>query len=213
MPLALVKHLQTGPLYRRCDYAGFLRRTAATLLDLVILAALSIGGQGAWYFISPATWSTTRGQVGVGLAVWAFAFVYIFGWRFFMNGTPGYRIMRIRYAYVLSGRPPASAVLLRSLSAILLMWVLAIDHFWILLDDRKQAWHDKISGFYVVKCKARPVGTAQVVQRIVNILGLSMVFLDPLPDQDEIAADSPSAVVPARPAQAPDAADSAPGEG
>jgi hypothetical protein len=57
------------------------------------------------------------------------------------------------------------------------------------------------------------VGTAQVVQRIVNILGLSMVFLDPLPDQDEIAADSPSAVVPARPAQAPDAADSAPGEG
>ncbi len=178
--------MQTGPLYRSCDYAGFLRRTTATILDILIIFAAWLLGGGLWELLAPGLVVTRAGQAGAILAMYAFAFVYIFGWRFFQNGTPGYRIMRIRYAYVLSGRPPVSAVLLRSLSAVLLMWVLAIDYIWILFDDRKQAWHDKISGFYVVKRTAQPVGTAAVVQRIVNIFGLSLVFLDPKPDQDEI---------------------------
>lgn len=178
--------VKTGPLYRTCDYAGFLRRTAATVLDVLIIVTLWIAGAGLWSILAPNVWNTTAGQAGVLLAMYGFAFVYVFGWRFFPNGTPGYRIMRIRYAYVLEGRPPVSAVLLRSLSAVLLMWVLAIDYIWILFDDRKQAWHDKISGFYVVKRRAEPVGTAPVVQRIVNIFGLSLVFLDPKPDQDDI---------------------------
>jgi uncharacterized RDD family membrane protein YckC len=67
------------------------------------------------------------------------ALIYFFGFRFLTNGTPGYRIVRIRYAYMLSGEPPWMSIAFRSFLAGFLMWVFALDHLWILFDERKQA--------------------------------------------------------------------------
>ena len=87
--------------------------------------------------------------------------------------------MRIRYAYMLSGRPSVTMLLYRSMMALFLLWFFALDHFWILFDERKQAWHDKVSGFYVVKCRAEPVGTVRVVRRVINFMMLTFVVWEP----------------------------------
>jgi uncharacterized RDD family membrane protein YckC len=41
--------------------------------------------------------------------------------------------------------------LVRGLSAIFSLAVLAIGALWILRDPERQAWHDKIAGTYVVR--------------------------------------------------------------
>ena len=69
--------------------------------------------------------------------------------------------------------------MLRSLSAVFLMWFFALDHFWILFDERKQAWHDKVSSFYVIKRYAQPIGTRRIVQGITNIFGLTFICMEP----------------------------------
>jgi uncharacterized RDD family membrane protein YckC len=115
------------------------------------------------------------------------ALVYLIGFRFSMKGTPGYRVVRIRYAYALSGEPAWYSIAFRSVLAIFLMWIFALDHFWILFDRRKQAWHDKVSGFYVVKSGAQPIKTQRVVQRMVNFMMFTFVVWEPaaIAEQDQ----------------------------
>ncbi len=91
--------------------------------------------------------------------------------------------MRIRYAYMFDRKPTPLAVMFRAVvAAALTVMCLAVDHLWILGDPRKQAWHDKVSGFYVVKTRAQPVGTTTIVQRVTTIMGLTFIFWEPLHD-------------------------------
>ncbi len=100
-------------------------------------------------------------------------------------GTPGYRIMRIRYAYAFDRRPSFLAILYRAGMAVFLMLFFLLDHIWILFDPHKQAWHDKVSGFYVVKCDAKPTGTRPVRRRYINFMMLTFPVWEP--DGEEIA--------------------------
>ncbi len=172
----------TGPAYKHEDYAGFIRRTAALLFDimLVILASILIGG--ICISIPSIPWTEEQED-----AVLAFVFtmtflLYMLGFRLSLKGTPGYRLFRIRYAYMLDGKPTALTLLFRSFVAVVLLLFFALDHLWILFDEHKQAWHDKLSGFYVVKRKAQPCGTQRVTQRIINFMMLTFVVWEGAPE-------------------------------
>lgn len=168
-----------GPCYAPRDYAGFWRRTLALVLDAIFLLLVRAMMFLGWYFGVPGAQEDRASLAWPAIGWWLIALVYLFGFRFTTRGTPGYRLVGIRYAYILAGEPPWQAIALRSLAAILLWWLFALDHFWILFDARKQAWHDKVSGFYVVKRKAQPIGTERVVQRVTNFLGMTFVSLEP----------------------------------
>src|SRR5687767_6912953 len=100
-----------GPIYDRKDYAGFIRRSLALIIDFIILAIVSIAVSWIWYCTAPNEW-VTENQIAIGLLImW---FVYMIGFRMTANGTLGYRIMGIRYAYMLSEKPPMLAILYRS---------------------------------------------------------------------------------------------------
>jgi hypothetical protein len=91
--------------------------------------------------------------------------------------------MRIRYQSVVEGRPLLLARAYRSTLAFVFMFAflaLFLDHLWILFDERKQAWHDKMSGFYVIRNKARPIGSTAVQQRVINFMGLTLFVWEPL---------------------------------
>lgn len=168
-----------GPIYDRRDYAGFIRRTTALVIDTAILVAIYEATVWGWYGVAPAEWVTEAAYFRIAVGSCVLSFGYMFGFRFLERGTPGYRILRIRYAYMFSRKPTKAAIMLRSLSAVFLMWFFALDHFWILFDERKQSWHDKVSSFYVIKRSAQPVGTRRIVQSVTNIFGLTFICMEP----------------------------------
>ena len=76
--------------------------------------------------------------------------------------------------------PGIVAILIGIVVPVMLFF--AFDHIWILFDEHKQAWHDKLAGFYVVKRKARPCGTQRVTQRIINFMMLTFVVWEGAPE-------------------------------
>lgn len=170
---------QVGPIYDRQAYAGFIRRSTALVIDGILLVGAWIGAPWIWYWAAPAGWVTEGSYRWVYFGMLVMALGYLIGFRLTTSGTPGYRIMRIRYATMLSGKPAVSSLLFRAVLALFLMWFFALDHLWILFDERKQAWHDKVSGFYVVKCDARPVGTGRIVRRVIQFMMLTFVVWEP----------------------------------
>jgi uncharacterized RDD family membrane protein YckC len=112
--------------------------------------------------------------------------------RFTTRGTLGYRVMGIRYAYMLDERPGPGTILLRALAALALMWIFLLDHLWILFDEHKQAWHDKLTGFYVIKKNAQPTGRRRMQRQIIGIMGYSFLVWEPTESDDNRVAVSPT---------------------
>jgi len=174
-----------GPVFARRDHAGFIRRTAALALDFVLLCGAYGLMVAALEYCSPDAWHDDEGWLlDEVVVVYSFSFcvlavIYTLGFRLSTYGTPGYRIMRIRYAYALGGRPSLLAILYRAGMAVFLMLFFCLDHIWILFDPRKQAWHDKVSGFYVVKCSAEPIATRPVRREFINFMMLTFPVWEP----------------------------------
>ncbi len=168
-----------GPVYERGDYAGFIRRTVALVFDFLFLVFLYVVVPECWYEFAPAEWVTDESYVWVYYGLFLFAVAYCVGLRMTTGGTLGYRVMRIRYASMFDEKVTWMSVSYRALITIFLLWTFAFDHLWILFDKHKQAWHDKVSGFYVIKCKARPKGTQQVERRLINFMMLTFPVWEP----------------------------------
>ncbi|HRX83875.1 MAG TPA: RDD family protein [Phycisphaerae bacterium] len=194
-----------GPVYAPSDYAGFIRRTAALVLDVVILATLAWGAQWAWYYLGPTGWVTRDSYRWIRTVTYVFSLLYLCGLRLTQRGTLGYRIMGIEYVYMLDERPSRWALAFRAMLAPLLMTFFALDHFWILVDKRKQAWHDKVTGFYVVKRHAQPRATVQMVQRAINFMLLTFIVWEPAGAGENSTSLLPGDALPvgAPPAMAP----------
>ena len=157
-----------------------MRRTVALVLDAAILL-------GFWFVmgfasISVAPYTMERDEAWDGLAIlwWMIALLYSLVFRMTPRGTLGYRIVGIRYAHMLSDRPAWTALAYRAAIALFLLWIFALDHLWILFNRHKQAWHDKVAGFYVVRSNARPIGTRRVVRRVINFMMLTFVVWEPM---------------------------------
>lgn len=174
-----------GPLFAQSDYAGFFRRMLALLIDAIIVVAALVGALAACEHVQYA-YSIYLYQAHHVVVAWLLsALAYNLGFRLSVYGTPGYRLMRIRYAYMLTGRPSKLWVVTRSLWAVFLTSFFALNHLWILFDARKQAWHDKLSGFYVVKRQAKPIGEQRIVRRVIGFLGYNLVVWEPVTEHEE----------------------------
>ncbi len=169
-----------GPVYARKDYAGFIRRSLALAIDFLLLATFWVISLWGWSFLAPCPWVTERAYAWSYLILLLFSVVYLLGMRLTMRGTLGYRLMRIRYAYMLDQSPGMVMILFRGVAALGLMWIFALDHLWILFDEQKQSWHDKLTGFYVVKSRAQPVGKVRVQRRLVGVMGYSFLVWEPV---------------------------------
>lgn len=175
----------TGPVYAPEDYAGFIRRTAALVIDILIVFAVWFAAGEILPSAALSNWFTEDGyfipsiEAGYHLSLWVLAVLYMLGLRLTSGGTIGYRIARIRYAYALGDKPPVFMILYRAFIAVFLLWFFALDHIWIAFDERKQAWHDKVSGFYVIKCGARPIATRPVVRRYIQFMLLTFPVWEP----------------------------------
>jgi uncharacterized RDD family membrane protein YckC len=152
------------PSRRGGPYAGFITRALAFIIDLAALSVAlllvavpiqSIVGFFTLYGVfarSSATGQAVRTiitivtiLVSAGLGV-----AYPIGFWVLLGQTPGKVIMGLRVVRLDGRRLTLGSAMLRYLG----YWVSAAPLFlgfaWILVDDRRQAWHDKIAGTCVV---------------------------------------------------------------
>lgn len=169
-----------GPVYARNDYVGFVRRTVALLLDVVILGLFVATSAATWETLAPDEWLDGPQHTFFVILVWLCLMAYLFGFRMTNRGTPGYRIMGICYAPMIDGESHAFSRVYRSAIAVFLLLFFALDHLWILFDPCRQALHDKLSGFYVVKRRAQPIGACRVNRRVINFFMLTFMVYEPV---------------------------------
>lgn len=131
---------------------GLLRRLAAIFYDAWLIAALWLLGAG----IDAALRSALGGTPGQGshwlLQLYLLAAPVAFYSWFWIHGgqTLGMRAWRLRLVSADGGPVTLRQALLRCAAALLSWAVLGLGYWWILFDPDKAAWHDRLSGTFVV---------------------------------------------------------------
>lgn len=132
-------------------YAGFWIRFLAYLIDGIILSvigrilfgasttAYSAGGSMASFSVNYSGWRTLV----------PLAYVLIF-W-ITCSTTPGKMICKLKIVEENGQKLSWQKALLRLVGYVVSGAVLFIGFIWIGFDKKKQGWHDKIAGTYVVK--------------------------------------------------------------
>jgi uncharacterized RDD family membrane protein YckC len=157
-------------------YAGFISRFLAFALDIVLTMFIIVAT--TWFFSITVTvfqlsrsWAALAARfphlgaivnrfinpVTGSIVALLFLFLY-FAVSFTMLGqTPGKLLLGLRVRTVEGKRLPFWRSCIRVLAYILSAVVFFLGFLWVLVDDQRQAWHDKIAGTYVVYAwRARP---------------------------------------------------------
>lgn len=140
-------------------YAGFFTRLIARLIDRAILSGILalLGVATTWLLdtFQLNTWIQTS-QYGALIVIAIVVVLYItielsytIGFWLLAGQTPGKRVMGVRIVRT-GGRRinPWSAI--RRYVGYWLSSILYLGYLWVLVDNRRQGWHDKLAGTLVV---------------------------------------------------------------
>lgn len=138
------------------DYVGFWARTAASIIDSIIVGIFIIPPllaiYGAGYFSSDAL---VRGPADFLLSWLVPALAVIVFWCV-RNSTPGKMALGATIVDAKTGQAPGTGqYILRYLGYFVSGIPLGLGFAWVGLDARKQGWHDKLAGTVVVRPKIR----------------------------------------------------------
>jgi len=146
----------TGAYYSPDDLCGIFRRLLILVVDLTIVLLIWV----TLLVLSGALGAST--PLPGSLAAFGLAWAYLAGLKAGPRGTLGYRLAGVQLVN-LQGRP---AGLLVSTYRFLLMLLgpfhLAVDLLWLAGDPNGQTLRDKLTGTYVVRRNARPIGHARL---------------------------------------------------
>ena len=135
------------------QYAGFIARAFAFLIDLLIITIVAavvaaITRMVLEFFLTRELINTIAGIFLAGFVL-AFAFLYFVFFCILAGQTPGKRLAGVRVVRT-SGQPVTFGVALRRFIGYFISGILFLGFLWVLLDARRQGWHDKIAGTYVI---------------------------------------------------------------
>jgi uncharacterized RDD family membrane protein YckC len=133
-------------------YAGFLIRLGGTIIDIILLLAVTwpilFVVYGPPYFISD---EGVHGVIDV-LLNWVLPSIATLAFWIAKGATPGKMALGVRIVDATDGgRPDAAQFIGRYAASFLSLLVLGLGYFWIAFDARKQGWHDKLAGTVVVR--------------------------------------------------------------
>jgi uncharacterized RDD family membrane protein YckC len=154
---------------RHGDYAGFVTRLAAFVLDRIIitlilaatafladflLRSFQLGPVFGFQSLSQQIASATA-----GVAASLFNVAYDVGFWMLAGQTPGKRIMGVLIVRTDGGRVKLGTALLRWVG----YWfsgILFLGYLWILVDSRRQGFHDKLARTLVIYAEPEAAGFA-----------------------------------------------------
>ena len=147
------------------QYAGFVTRLVAFVIDVVIVAVLVIIIGAAIGLIatslksihllrSGALTETVASVIAIAIGV-VMVVAYYIGFWLAAGQTPGKRIMGVRIVCTDGGRVKLGNVI-RRFAGYWLSCILFLGFLWILVDNQRQAWHDSLSGTIVIYSRPTP---------------------------------------------------------
>lgn len=134
-------------------YAGFWRRFVAGFIDILILEL-------AAFIVTPffGTMSVSTTSIGFNLSGTPAVIVYglFLLYEIFFVGkfgqTLGKMTLKIKVVKIGTNEAPSyTNAFLREVIGKFISTLVVVGYFWVIWDENKQAWHDKIAGTIVVK--------------------------------------------------------------
>jgi len=165
----------TQPKHALGQYAGFISRLFAFIVDMVILTILLIAS--SWFLQVIKTFNSQNALINIKpyfpiiTNIWAFMFnpitlsvaaaLLILGYFvifFFLAGqTPGKALMGVKVVSLRGGKMKLWQALIRYIGYYISFLVFGLGFIWIILDTRRMGWHDKMARTCVVySWDARP---------------------------------------------------------
>jgi len=135
------------------SFAGFWIRLIATLIDAIILAAISFP---ILYFTYGKAYLAEDAPVVMGymdiIVTWILPmFATIIFW-LYRAGTPGKLFLKLAVVDAVTGKNlTGSQSLIRYLAYIVSALPLFLGYVWVAWDEKKQAWHDKLARSVVIR--------------------------------------------------------------
>ena len=141
------------------QYAGFVTRLSAWIIDqLIVSAIVTVFGIAVTWLVTTLSldeWLQTKQWAAVIALILliaipaAFRLLYNMGFWVLVGQTPGKRIMGVRLVRTDLGRVTWGNAIRREIG-YLISYTLFLGYLWILVDNRRQGWHDKLAGTMVV---------------------------------------------------------------
>lgn len=160
------------PLNLRGYYAGFITRLIALLIDLVVIFVASLVfsltvrlvlnffglSDLANAVFNRAAPDAEYGSVLVSVLRWAttaltsvtFLFIYLVFFWTVIGKTPGKAILGLRVVQENESAVSFKWAIVRALGYYVSAIPLGLGFFWILIDDQRRGWHDKLAHTYVL---------------------------------------------------------------
>lgn len=133
-------------------YAGFWVRAAASIIDSIILALII--GPILYAVYGPAYLDMEgmfAGTVDL-LLQWVFPAIAIVVFWIYKSATPGKMAFKLRIVDEGSGRDATAwQCVIRYIGYYVSMIPLFLGFLWVIWDDKKQGWHDKLARTVVVR--------------------------------------------------------------
>lgn len=137
-------------------YGGFWRRFWALLLDGVVLASLAllvnIAGMTMLHVLSFEIADSVRAmfmpQLIANTLMKACYFIYFHAETGQTVGKKAFGLKVVQENGQLIGWPHAAG---RYVGAFVSLLAFGLGYLWVVVDERKQGWHDKVAGSYVVR--------------------------------------------------------------
>lgn len=150
------------------EYAGFWIRVGASLIDAVLIIAVTYpvlyAIYGADYFDEETKGGFLAGPADFFISWVLPAAASIVFW-LTRQATPGKMALSIRIVDAKTGNTLSVGQSIgRYLAYFISMLPLGLGFFWVAFDARKQGWHDKLSGAVVIRSRSsttRPVSFEQ----------------------------------------------------
>lgn len=145
---------RTGGL--KGQYAGFVSRLLAYGIDITVITLMLIAF--AWLIDTVTRFFPTvrfNPEVAVGLVLASVVFVitagsyFIFFWTL-VGQTPGKMLLGVRVVSLNGTLPTFWQSFRRYIGYYLSALALYAGYWWVLIDNRRQSWHDKLAGTVVV---------------------------------------------------------------
>ena len=138
------------------EYAGFWVRVGTTIIDSLLLIAItlpllvSIYGWG--YFDAEQT-GFVAGPADF-LISWVLPAIAVIVFWMQKQATPGKMVLSLRIVDAATGNKPSAGQCIGRYFAYFVSTIpLCLGFIWVAFDKRKQGWHDKLAGTVVVRSK------------------------------------------------------------
>ncbi|MEY2641117.1 MAG: hypothetical protein RL150_510 [Candidatus Parcubacteria bacterium] len=145
------------------QFAGVRRRIVASIIDgfvvkvvsgIILFAYLFEVQNAIMGYMAEGKFIAALGMLfGGSLLISALtSIVYdVVSWTRFEGKTIGYSVMGVQLVQVDGAPISVRTALLRIVGSVLASIPLGLGYLWIIWDKKKQGWHDKIAGTYVLK--------------------------------------------------------------